>query len=368
MGTANLIPVPQGDTLDRLHEDMEKARLIPTWKYVSEFVPVKPNVTYRPYLWRWDDVLQYLYRAGELITPERGAERRSMEHTNPDLRAQYTTSHTLATAVQLVKAGESAPSHRHMAGAIRFAARSHGGNVYTKVEGEPLLMDENDLLLTPSGMWHEHVNNTLHDIVWLDALDYPLVNLLQASWFEPGDATKPVPLYASGYTESRLGNARPVGWGEYPKGTPRMRYAWSKMYAALDGLRGEEGSPYDGVILEYVNPLTSGSTLPTMSCRAQLLRPNERTRAHRTLSSTIYFVIEGEGSSIIDGMRYDWARGDVFVVPNWHWHEHHNRVGAQALLFSVTDQPVMEKLGMFREQAYAESDGHQVVSGAFKPY
>ena len=355
----------RADPLDQLHEDMERARLVPTWKYVSEFVSVQPRITGRPYRWRWDDVLQYLHRAGELITPERGAERRSMEHTNPDLRAQFATSHTIATAVQLVKDGESAPRHRHMAGAIRFAASSHGGNVYTRVNGEPLMMEQNDLVLTPSGTWHEHVNDSKHDIVWLDALDYPLVNLLQASWFEPGDEQRPIATYEAGHTAARLGHARPVGWGDHPAGTPRMRYAWSDMHAALERLRREDGSPFDGLILEYVNPLDSGPTLPTLSCRAQMLRPGERTRAHRTLSSTVYYVIEGEGASVIDGMRFEWNRGDVFVVPNWQWHEHHNRSAAQALLFSVTDQPVMEKLGMFREEAFPDGDGHQTSDRVF---
>jgi gentisate 1,2-dioxygenase len=340
---------------------------VPTWKYVSEFVPVQPKVTYRPFMWQWDDVMHYLRRAGELITPERGAERRSMEHTNPDLRAQFTTSHTIATAVQLVKAGESAPAHRHMAGAIRFAARSSGGEVYTRVDGEPLLMEENDLVLTPSGTWHEHVNNTPHDIVWLDALDYPLVNLLQASWFQPGhgkDLPQPLPV---GYSANRLGNARPAGWSPYDAHTPRMRYPWSEMRASLDRLRGDEGSVFDGILLEYVNPLNSGPTLPTMSCRAQLLRPSEKTRAHRALSSTIYLVIEGEGRTVVEGKSFDWHRGSVIVVPNWHWHEHHNLSARDAVLFSVTDQPVMEKLGLYREEAYSEGDGHQPVVAAFSP-
>lgn len=353
------------DSLDRLHEDMERAHLIPTWKYISGLIPAQPSVTYRPYLWRWDEVLRHLYRAGKLITPERGAERRSMEHANPDLRAQFSASHTIATAVQLVKAGESAPSHRHMAGAIRFAASSQGGRVFTRVDGEPLMMEQNDLLLTPSGMWHDHVNDTGHDIVWLDALDFPLVNLLQASWFEPADERHPVPAYEAGYTAARLGHARPVGWSEPPKGTPRMRYPWADMHAALDRLCREEGSPFDGVILEYINPIDSGSTLPTMSCRAQLLRPGEHTRSHRSLSSTVYFVIEGDGESVIDGTRFEWGKGDVFVVPNWRWHEHRNRRSTPALLFSVTDQPVMEKLGLFREEAYPDGDGRQTPDRMF---
>lgn len=357
---------PAGDTLDRLHADMARANLAPTWKYVSEFVSREPRVSYRPWLWKWDAVMGHLARAGELITPERGAERRSMEHTNPDLRSAFACSHTLATAVQLVKAGERAPAHRHMAAAIRFAARSEGGEVFTIVEGEPLRMLENDLLLTPAGTWHEHANHTAHDIVWLDALDFPLVNLLQASWFEPGESSAAVQR-EEGWSDALLGPVRPTEWMPYPEHHPVVRYPWSDMRASLERMRAERGSPYDGILLAYVNPQTSGPALPTIGCHAQLLRPGEATLAHRQMCSTVYYVIEGEGYSVIDGQRFDWARGDVFVVPNWRWHEHVNAPGRDAIFFSVTDQPVMRMLGMYREQAYGEPGGRQKVTGTFHP-
>lgn len=353
----------RNDSLDRLHADMARAHLAPTWKYVSEFVPATPRVSYRPFLWKWAPVLEHLMRAGALITPERGAERRSMEHVNPDLTAQYATSHTIATALQLVRAGESAPAHRHQAAAIRFAAQSRGGEVFTRVEGEPLMMAQHDLLLTPSGTWHAHENRTGHDIVWLDALDFPLVNLLQCGWFEPGHGEVCPPLPA-GFT-ARAGRYRPVGWGAAPRRRAVMRYPWTEMLAALEGLAGAEGSPHDGILLEYADPLTGGPTLPTMSCRAQMLRPGERTRAHRRSASRIYFVIEGEGFSVIAGQRFDWARGDVFVVPSWAWHEHACPGAARALLFSVTDEPVYAALGMLRVEDHR--DGRQAVESVFRP-
>jgi gentisate 1,2-dioxygenase len=244
-----------------------------------------------------------------------------MEHVNPDLTHFYSTSHSIATAMQLVRPGETAPAHRHVAGAIRFAARSSGGSVYTKVQGERLMMEENDLLLTPSWTWHEHRNETDDDVIWLDALDFPLVNLLQASVFEPGEG-EVCDERPDHFSRRRLGLFRPTGWGDYPETHPVVRYPWVDMRAALEAERGAEGSRFDGILLEYVNPLTSGPTLPTMSCRAQLLRPNEGTLAHRATSSTVYFVISGEGSTIIDGIEFKWGKSDVFVVPNWAWHEH----------------------------------------------
>src|SRR5262249_23947214 len=83
------------DSLELLHTDMARAHMAPTWVHLSEFVAKEPRVSYRPFLWKWRDVVPLLRCAGDLITPERGAERRSMEHVNPDLRPQFSTSHTI---------------------------------------------------------------------------------------------------------------------------------------------------------------------------------------------------------------------------------------------------------------------------------
>ncbi len=358
--TASFTGIPN-DSLDQLHADMATANMAPTWVHVSEFVSRQPAVHYRPWLWRWDDVIPLLMRAGDLITPERGAERRSMEHVNPDLKHSFSASHTIATAFQLVRAGETAPAHRHMASAIRFAAKSKGGEIYTRVEGERLMMQENDLLLTPSWTWHEHANETGEDIVWLDALDFPLVNLMQASLFEPGESGQ-VAARPDDWTDLRLGPVRPEGWADYPDHHPVMRYPWAEVRDRLERLRGEAGCPVDGIILAYVNPQTSGPTLPTMSCRAQLLAAGFQGTARRATASTIYYVIEGQGESVIAGTRFRWGPGDVFVTPNWAWCEH-AAPGGDATLFSITDAPVMQMLGMHRQEAHP--DIHQAIDGDF---
>ncbi len=350
------------DSLDSLHTDMEAAHMAPTWKYISSFITREPNVSYRPWLWKWDDVIPLLLRAGKLITPERGAERRSMEHVNPDLPHSYSASHTIATAFQLVCAGEHAPAHRHAAGAIRFAARSCGGHVYTKVQGEKLLMEENDLLLTPSGMWHEHRNETNHDIIWLDVLDFPLVNLLQSSWFEPGEHVTSIEK-PEGFSNRMLGLYRPPATTPYPESHPVLRYPWVEMKEALHSLQPGNYSDYDGALLEYVNPLNSGPTLPTLMCRAQLLRKNFHSLSQRSTSSKVYFVIGGGGYSVINGIKFSWKRGDVFVVPPWSWHEH---VAEQedSYLFSVTDEPVLNATGLYKWDDSARQP-YQEIKSAF---
>ena len=103
--------------------------------------------------------------------------------------------------------------------------------------------------------------------------------------------------------------------------------------------------------LEYVNPITGGSTLPTLSCWIQLLRPGEHTKKHRHTSSAVYFVVGGEGTTIVDGKAMNWTKNDCFAVPNWAWHEHVNRSKSEeALLFSVNDTPIVSAFGHYREE------------------
>src|SRR3546814_1113351 len=86
--------------------------------------------------------------------------------------------------------------------------------------------------------------------------------------------------------------------------------------------KASDGSPYDGIIMDYVNPSTGGPVMPTIGASMQLLRPGERTKAHRQTGSFVYQCAKGQGHSIINGQRFDWQERDIFVVPAWMYHEH----------------------------------------------
>ncbi|HEY8695817.1 MAG TPA: cupin domain-containing protein, partial [Chloroflexota bacterium] len=73
--------------------------------------------------------------------------------------------------------------------------------------------------------------------------------------------------------------------------------------------------------------------------------------AHRHTSSAVYLVAEGQGCSIVNGERVDWQEHDVFALPMWAWHEHVNASDREpAVLLSFSDLPVLEALGLHREQ------------------
>jgi gentisate 1,2-dioxygenase len=102
--------------------------------------------------------------------------------------------------------------------------------------------------------------------------------------------------------------------------------------------------------VEYRNPATGGPTMPTIQCAVQLLRPGEATEAHRHTSTVIYHAFRGRGSSIVGDQRFDWEEGDSFVVPLWHPHRHENRASQDAILFSMSDAPVLKSLELYREE------------------
>ena len=89
-------------------------------------------------------------------------------------------------------------------------------------------------------------------------------------------------------------------------------------------LRGAEpiragGSPYDGVMMNYINPVTGGPVMQTIGATMQMLRPGERTKAHRHNGSFVYQCCKGHGYSVIGGKRFEWRERDIFCVPSWMW-------------------------------------------------
>jgi gentisate 1,2-dioxygenase len=283
---------------------------------------------------------------------------------NPALPGRYGATPTLWAGFQYLLPGEVAPAHRHSPAAIRFVIRGEGA--FTTVDGDKCLMGRGDLVLTPPWTWHDHGHEGAEPMIWLDGLDLPLVAEMEATFFEPfdGDAqpvAKPV-----GDSESRygLGQLRPT-WERWTGAhSPLLAYKWGPTEAQLRRLATIGASPFDDVAMEYINPNTGGPLMPTIACWIQLLRPGVRPRAHRHTGSAVYFAFEGQGTTVIDGQRFDWRAGDLFVVPSWAWHEHASADGpGGAILFSVHDTPVIQALGLYREQAHP--DGHQPVRSVF---
>ncbi len=90
--------------------------------------------------------------------------------------------------------------------------------------------------------------------------------------------------------------------------------------------------------------------MPTMSFRCQMLRPGEQTLPHRKTTNNVYACWRARSFTDVEGTRLEWKRNDVFTVPGWLWHEHKKHDMRKTRLYSVTDEPTMRKLGLFREE------------------
>ena len=79
--------------------------------------------------------------------------------------------------------------------------------------------------------------------------------------------------------------------------SPLLKFPWDPTYEALrNAARVSDGSPFDGILMEYVNPATGGPVMATIGASMQMLRPGEHTKAHRHTGSFIYQVAKGAAS------------------------------------------------------------------------
>jgi gentisate 1,2-dioxygenase len=345
------IKVETTPALEEYYVHLEQLNLRPLWLNPTA-VSSEPDTRVRPCLWKWKTLKENLERAGELIEVGREeAERRVLSLVNPTLPGPITTR-TLSAAVQMIYPGERAPSHRHTAAAIRFVVE--GSGAYTIVNGEPLTMEPGDFILTPNWTWHGHAKEGTGPIFWMDSLDAPLVRGMNWMFYEEYPTGIQSPEYERDDSLRRfsVGGLRPAApWREGTRYSPLFRYPWEEARAALDRFAAFEPSPYDGVVVEYTNPNTGGPVMPTMSASLQLLQPGQATQAHRHTTSVIYHVAEGSGWSVLEGERYPWSKHDIFCVPSWVSHQHGADAEGPAVLFALTDAPVLAALDLYREQA-----------------
>jgi gentisate 1,2-dioxygenase len=314
-----------------------------------------PKTKVKPHLWKWHAIYDSLLQAREKISVASGSvERRVIRLVNPGMPETEMTSHTMLLSFQLIQPGEVAPAHRHTMAAFRFILQGKGA--YTNVDGQKMVMEEGDLILTPQWSWHEHAHEGDEPMVWIDGLDVPFVQSLQVISFEShGQGRLPVSEVIDPI--SYYGMTRPVGEIETPS-VPLLHYRWREVYPSLQRLARGNGSLHDGVALEYVNPATGNSTLPTLSCWIQMLRPGEATQAHRHTSTSIYHAFRGSGTTMINGEPFHWEKGDTFIVPLWSWHEHTNRSAKEeAILFSMHDLPILKAFGLYRAEERDRSAG-----------
>jgi gentisate 1,2-dioxygenase len=329
------------------YDRIDRLSLSPLWERFGKLITATPGTPCVAHRWSWREVRSYLLEAGGLISAAE-AERRVLILENPGLRGQSSITHSLFAGMQLVLPGEIAPCHRHVQSALRLILE--GSGAYTSVDGEPVLMERGDFIITGSWCWHDHGNDTSEAVIWLDGLDIPMVRFFDASFAERHSEVLFPRGRPPGDNLARFGaNMRPIGYKHAASYSPVFSYPYARSREALETMRNTgELDPHHGLKMEYVNPVDGGSPLPTISTFIQLLPKGFRSAPYRSTDGTAYAVIEGRGETQVGDVTLTWEPGDVFVAPSWHSQQH--RASEDSVLFSFSDQVVQKKLGLWREE------------------
>ncbi len=353
--------------LNALYDDVHKAHMFPFWATTTDVAhdevrQLMATAKAVPFVWRYDqEILPLLERAAELVSMS-DSERRSLILINPGLAPLRASVTTMYTAYRLNDPHEVMPPHRHSPNAIRFGLT--GTQNFTGVEGEDIVFGPGDLVLTPHDTWHNHGNKGGDPAVNLSVLDLPLVETLNAIYFEHGYKEK-----TGGKEELKKeqsarfdpdysrriygrGGLKPL-FVSHDRGTgaasPMYVYRWEPMREVLHENMERDGDPYEGLKVEYIDPLSGEPVYKTITFFAQMLRPGERTLPLKQTASQLVAPFEGgPGYSVIDGERHDWAQFDTLAVPGGSWAEHVNDTDGPIILFVASDEPTLKKLGLFK--------------------
>jgi len=245
--------------------------------------------------------------------------------------------------------GEIAEAHQHVSSAIRFVLKGKGA--YTAVEGEKAMMEHGDFIITANWAPHDHGNPGKEPVMWLDVLDMPTVNHFQASFANHFDEKMQNVNHENGDSFERYAmGVLPDGAPATSLRTPVINYPYSKMKPILERLKktGDVDKRH-GARVRYANPVNGGPVLPTMGANLALLPKGFKGEPYRSTDGTIFCVVEGSGTSVIDGKPFEWGVNDVFVVPPWKRYQHSVTDSGDAVLFSISDRPAQEALGIWRE-------------------
>jgi gentisate 1,2-dioxygenase len=333
------------------YDKIGRQNLAPLWTSLANLVTPEPRSPCRPASWRFDTIRDAMMEAGSLITAKE-AERRVLVLENPGLRGQSKITTDLYAGVQLVLPGEVAPAHRHTQSALRFVLEGDGA--YTAVNGEKTFMHEGDFIITPPMAWHDHGNPSSEPIFWLDGLDIPVVQFLDASFAEHLDQDEQPLTRPVGDSNARYGaNLLPVDHKAGSGSSPVFNYPYDRTREALEQMRrSSEWDTCHGLKMRYANPNNGGYAMNTMGTFVQLLPKGFATSAYRSTDATVFAPIEGRGRSVVSvagepDVVIEWGKRDVFVVPSWHKVRH--EAAEESVLFSFSDRPIQEALHLFRE-------------------
>ena len=329
-------------------EALARQNLVPLWPSLRAVLPAgRPQPRTRATHWSYEALRPLLLKAGEL-TPIEKAERRVLVLANPGHGLEkMQASAAIYLGMQLLLPGEWAPSHRHTPNAVRMIVEGEGA--YTTVDGEKCPMQRGDLILTPTGLWHEHGHDGTEPVVWLDVLDLPLVYYMEASYHVDGPRQDVKP-GSSERAYARGGVVPTRVFERSSKAYPMLRYPWVDARTALEALATSQPG-LDAVQVSYVNPETGADAQNILGYYALMLRPGQALRLPARSPASVFHAIEGGVEVAVADQRFMLAEADTCCAPGYTAVTLRNVSAATpAFLFIADETPLHRKLGVFEDR------------------
>lgn len=329
------------DYLARLRE----LNLVPLWPSLRAVLPPKvPTRQTRPTFWSYQTLKPLLLQAGEL-TPIEKAERRVLVLANPGHGLEkMQASAAMYLGMQLLLPGEWAPSHRHTPNAVRMIVEGEGA--YTTVDGEKCPMSRGDLILTPTGLWHEHGHDGTEPVVWLDVLDLPLVYYMEASYHINGERQAVRPGRGD-RAWTRAGVVPTPVFERSNKAYPMLRYPWVDTRAALLAL-AEDQPEQACVQVTYVNPETGDDAENILGFYALMLKPGQTLRLPARSPAQVFHQIEGRSEVHIADVTFTLDEADTCCAPGYTEVTLRNlSADRPSFIFMADESPLHRKLGVY---------------------
>ena len=301
---------------DERDKKIYEAGFIPGWIGEGGLKP-EPIHDYEAKKWNWRDGKKLLNAAVKSINPKI-AERRNIRMANneTDKRSSLNSIHA---SYQMVAPQEFARAHRHTVNAGRFILESSGA--FTTLDGKKVYMEPNDIILTPNWVWHGLGNDSNDSSAsWIDFLDDPLVANLKTIFFETRDED-----YEKMETETNS----------------IFHFTWVEMDKQLEKSTPDIKKKY-GKRIKLETP-----SVPTMDIYLERLWPTMTEKVIKSTANHIFICAKGTGKTTIKKNTYFWERGDVIAVPSWSEFKHDCH--EQSTLVEITDQPLIEMLGWYRQ-------------------
>ena len=326
-------------------KDLTQVNLVPLWPSLRGVLPPnKPKPLTQATAWNYKDIRPLLIKAGE-VTPIEKAERRVLVLANPGHGLQkMQASSAIYLGMQLLLPGELAPPHRHTPNAVRMIVEGEGA--YTTVQGEKCMMYRGDLILTPTGLWHEHGHDGDQPVIWLDVLDLPLVYYTETSYHINGNEQPIVP----GHGEKQYKGAGVIPTPMFTRSDkqyPILRFPWEDVKASLISLANDPAE-VEAVQVTYINPLTGQDVENILGFYALMLRPGQKLRLPARSPACVFHIIEGAMSLKFDEKEFTLNEADTCCVPGYGEVFLSNQSDQLPTFVFMTDEsPLHRKLGVY---------------------